>query len=99
MSKPRPRTIDVQIYDQKYSIVLKSAISEADFRELTDLVDSRMREIAAVASTADSLKIAVLTALHFAQELLELQACAERESILCKKTDDWTRTLEQLLSK
>ena len=68
MSKPRPRSIDVEIYDQKYSIVLKSAISEAEFRELADLVDTRMREIAAVASTPDSLKIAVLTALHLAQE-------------------------------
>ena len=34
MSKPRPRSIEVEIYDQKYSIVLKSAISEAEFREL-----------------------------------------------------------------
>ena len=64
MSKPKPRSIDVEIYDQKYSIVLKSAISEADFRELADIVDTRMREIASVASTPDSLKIAVLTALQ-----------------------------------
>jgi cell division protein ZapA (FtsZ GTPase activity inhibitor) len=99
LSKPGPRSIDVEIYDQKYSIVLKSAISEADFRELAETVDVRMREIAAVASTPDSLKIAVLTALHLAQELREHQAYAEQEAILCKKTIDWTRTLEQLLSK
>jgi len=99
LSKPRPRSIDVEIYDQKYSIVLKSSISEADFRELADTVDMRMREIAAVASTPDSLKIAVLTALHLAQELREHRAYAEQEAILCKKTDDWTRTLEQLLNK
>ena len=68
MSKTRPRTVNVEIYDQKYSIVLKSEMSEADFRELADLVDARMRGIAAVASTPDSLKIAVLTALHLAQE-------------------------------
>ena len=99
MSKQKPRRIDIEIYDQKYSIVLKSAISEADFRELVDLVDTRMREIAAVAATPDSLKIAVLTALHLAQELRELQGYAEQETILCKKTEDWTKTLEQLLSK
>jgi cell division protein ZapA (FtsZ GTPase activity inhibitor) len=99
LSKPSPRSIEVEIYDQKYSIVLKSAISEADFRELAETVDMRMREIATVASTPDSLKIAVLTALHLAQELREHQAYAEQEAILCKKTDDWTRTLEQLLSK
>jgi cell division protein ZapA len=99
LSNTRARSIDVEIYDQKYSIVLKSAISEADFRELADVVDTRMREIAAVASTPDSLKIAVLTALHLAQELREHQEFAEQEAILCRKTDAWTRTLEQLLSK
>lgn len=99
MSKSRPRSIDVEIYDQKYSIVLKSAISEAEFRELADVVDTRMREIASVASTPDSLKIAVLTALHLAQELREHREYAESEAILCRKTDAWTRTLEQLLSK
>jgi len=99
LSKPRPRTIDVEIYDQKYSIVLKSDMSETDFRELADLVDARMREIASVASTPDSLKIAVLTALHLAQELREHQAFAEQEKILCSKSDKWSRALEQLLSK
>ena len=98
MSKPKPRTIDVEIYDQKYSIVLKSEMPEADFRELADLVDTRMREIASVASTPDSLKIAVLTALHLAQELRENQAYAEQEKVLCKKSDEWCRALEQLLS-
>ena len=99
MSKAKQRSIDVEIYDQKYSIVLKSDISEADFRELADLVDTRMRGIAAVASTPDSLKIAVLTALHLAQELKEHQEYAEQEALLCRKTENWTRTLEQLLSK
>jgi cell division protein ZapA (FtsZ GTPase activity inhibitor) len=97
LSKPSPRSISVEIYDQKYSIVMKSAMSEAEFRELADMVDTRMREISAVASTPDSLKIAVLTALHLAQELREHQAYAEQEAIICRKTDDWTRTLEQLL--
>jgi cell division protein ZapA (FtsZ GTPase activity inhibitor) len=59
----------------------------------------RMREIAAVASTPDSLKIAVLTALHLAQELKEHQEYAEQEALLCRKTENWTRALEQLLSK
>lgn len=99
MSKPKPRTIDVEIYDQRYSIVLKSDMSETDFRELADLVDTRMREIASVASTPDSLKIAVLTALHLAQEVREHQAYAEQEKILCRKSDEWSRALEQLLSK
>jgi len=100
LAKPRPRTIDVEIYDQKYSIVLKSDIQEAEVRRIADDVDGRMREISAVANTPDSLKIAVLTALHLAQELRELRRSSEQnEVIIRKKSDEWTHALEQLLSR
>ena len=100
MPKPRPRTIDVEIYDQKYTIVLKADLQEADILRIADDVDERMREIAAVAKTPDSLKIAVLTALHLAQELRELQRNSEQnETIIRKKSDEWTHALEQLLKK
>ena len=52
MSKPRPRTIEVEIYDQKYSIVLKTALPESEVRKVAEEVDDRMREIAAQANTA-----------------------------------------------
>ena len=93
MSKPRPRTIEVEIYDQKYSIVLKTALPESEVRKVAEEVDDRMREIAAQANTADSLKVAVLTALHLAQEYRELQQNCEQ------KTDQWSRALEQVLRK
>ena len=93
MSKPRPRTIDVEIYDQKYSIVLKSSLSESEVRNLADEVDMKMRDIASQANTADSLKVAVLTALHLAQEYLELRRSCE------EKTGEWSRALEQVLKK
>jgi cell division protein ZapA len=100
LPKPRPRTIDVEIYDQKYSIVLKAEMQEADVRRVADDVDERMREIAAVANTPDSLKIAVLTALHLAQELRDLRKSAEQnEIIIRKKSDEWSHALEQLLSR
>lgn len=100
MAKPRPRTIDVEIYDQKYSIILKSDIQEAEVRRIADDVDGRMREISAVANTPDSLKIAVLTALHLAQELRELRRSSEQnEVIIRKKSDEWTHALEQLLTR
>lgn len=99
MAKPKPRTVDVEIYDQKYSIVVKSDMAEADVRKLADSVDERMRQIASAASTPDSLKIAILTALHLAQELRELQAYAEQSAVIVKKSDEWTRVLEQLLTK
>jgi cell division protein ZapA (FtsZ GTPase activity inhibitor) len=100
LPKPTPRTIDVEIYDQKYTIVLKADIQEAEVRRIADDVDGRMREIAAAAKTPDSLKIAVLTALHLAQELREQRRSAEQnEIIIRKKSDQWSHALEQLLSK
>ena len=93
MSKARSRTVAVEIYDQKYSIVLKSSLSESEVRKLAEEVDARMRDVAAQANTADSLKVAVLTALHLAQEHRELQRNYE------KKADEWFRALEQVLKK
>ena len=93
MSKIKPRTIDVDIYDQKYSIVLKSSLAEAEVRELAEEIDVRMRNIASQANTPDSLRVAILTALHLAQEYRELQRNCEQ------KTDEWSRALEQVLRK
>ena len=93
MSKLRPRTIEVEIYDQKYSIVLKTPLPESEVRKIAEEVDERMRDIASQANTADSLKVAVLTALHLAQEYRELQKnCQE-------KTEEWSQALEQVLKR
>jgi cell division protein ZapA len=100
LPKPRPRTVEVEIYDQKYSIVLKSDMQEADVRKIAEDVDERMREISAVANTPDSLKIAVLTALHLAQELREQRKSSEQNDVIIRrKSDEWSHVLEQLLSK
>jgi cell division protein ZapA len=93
LSKERSRTVDVEIYDQRYSIVLKTSLPESEVRKIAADVDSRMRDIASQANTADSLKVAVLTALHLAQEFRELQRNCE------EKTDQWSRALEQVLKK
>ena len=93
MSKQKARTIEIEIYDQKYSIVLKAPLEEDDVRELAREIDKRMREIAAAANTADSLKVAILTALHLAHEYRQLRdKCNE-------KTEAWSRALEQVLKK
>ena len=100
MPKLRPRTIEVEIYDQKYSIVLKSDMQEADVLKLAEDVDERMRDISAAANTPDSLKIAVLTALHLAQELREQQKSSDQNDVIIrKKSDELSHVLEQLLSK
>jgi len=91
LSKTRPRTVEVEIYDQKYSIVLKTALPEAEVRKLAEEVDSRMRDIAAQANTPDSLRVAILTALHLAQEYKELQRRCDQ------KTEELSRKLEAVL--
>jgi cell division protein ZapA (FtsZ GTPase activity inhibitor) len=93
LSKAKPRTIEVEIYDQKYSIVLKSSMTDSEVRKLAQEIDTRMWDIAAQANTPDSLKVAILTALHLAQEYRELQRNCEQ------KTDQWSRALDQVLKK
>jgi cell division protein ZapA (FtsZ GTPase activity inhibitor) len=93
LSKATTRPIEVEIYDQKYSIVLKSPIAESEVRKLAEQVDARMREIAEGANTADSLKVAILTALHLALDYQDLKAQCDR------KSDEWSHALEQVLRK
>jgi cell division protein ZapA (FtsZ GTPase activity inhibitor) len=100
LPKPKPRAIEVEIFDQKYSIVLKADLDESEVRKIADEVDTRMRDIATAASTADSLKVAVLTALHLCHELRELkQKCDQTESVIRTKSDEWVHALEQVLKK
>jgi cell division protein ZapA len=93
LSQAKAKTIEVEIYDQKYSIVLKTQLEEAEVRKLAEDIDSRMREIAAGSNTADSLKVAILTALHLAQDYRELKRKCDQ------KTDEWSRALDQVLKK
>jgi cell division protein ZapA len=93
LSKARSRTIEIEIYDQKYSLVLKTHVEEAEVRRLADDVDTRMREIASGANTADSLKVAILTALHLAQDYGELKGKYDRRAEEC------IRALDQVLKK
>jgi cell division protein ZapA (FtsZ GTPase activity inhibitor) len=60
---------------------------------LAEEVDARMRDLARQGNTADSLKVAVLTALHLAQEYRELERDCD------EKTQEWSRALEQVLKK
>ena len=62
----KPQGIRVQIYDQYYQ--LRSESDDTYTRELAQSVDAVMRTIAENTNTYDSLKLAVLAALHFADE-------------------------------
>jgi cell division protein ZapA len=93
LSKQGSRTVDVEIYDQAYSIILKTSLPESEVQKLAADIDARMRDISRQTNTADSLKVAVLTALHLAEEYRELERKCDQ------KTDEWSRALEQVLKK
>jgi cell division protein ZapA len=58
--------VTVEIYDQIYHL---SGEDAEHIRRLAELVDARMRAVAAQGRTADSLRVAVLAALNLADEL------------------------------
>jgi cell division protein ZapA len=66
-----PEAVSVDIYDQIYH--LRGTDSEY-IEQLAELVDAKMRAVAALGSTVDSLRVAVLAALNIGDELLALRA-------------------------
>jgi cell division protein ZapA len=66
-----PNYVTVHIYDQTYHLAGASGPESArdHVQRLAARVDARMRAVAAVGRTADSLRVAVLAALNLADEL------------------------------
>jgi cell division protein ZapA len=64
--------VEVRIYDQVYH--LRGETDEAHAQDLARQVDERMRAVAEVTGAVDSLRIAVLAALHLADELAQMRA-------------------------
>ncbi|HVC48302.1 MAG TPA: cell division protein ZapA [Terracidiphilus sp.] len=66
----------VSIYDQTYHL---TGQDPKHIRRLADLVDAKMRAVAAQSSTVDSLRVAVLAALNLADELAQSGAADARK--------------------
>src|SRR4029077_18945281 len=66
------QTIRVEIYNQTYSI--RSDGDNEYILDLAEYVDSKMREISSGTLTVDSLKVAILAALHIADEYHQLKS-------------------------
>src|ERR1700674_1887144 len=69
-------TIRVEIYNQTYNI--RSDGDSEYLMQLADFVDARMREISSGTLTVDSLKVAILAALHIDDELHRLKHMHEQ---------------------
>lgn len=63
------KTIDVEIYGQRYSI--RGEADDVYIRRLASFVDEHMRILAEGMKTATPSKLAVLTAINLAHQLFE----------------------------
>jgi cell division protein ZapA len=89
-------TIRVEIYNQTYNI--RSDGDTEYIVQLAEFVDSRMREISSGTLTVDSLKVAILAALHIADELHRLKNMHEQaDSQLAARSSECAEMLDRLL--
>jgi len=90
------QTIRVEIYNQTYSI--RSDGDNEYIQDLAEYVDSKMREISSGTMTVDSLKVAILAALHIADEFYQLKhAQAESDSQLATRSSECSEMLDRIL--
>ena len=88
----------IEIYDQIYNI--NSGQDEEYLKTLADYVDSKMREVADATQIADSLKVAVLTALNIADEMFTLrERQKEIEGPLRKRVEKCVGMVEKALER
>ena len=92
MTTAKSQGIRVQIYDQYYQ--LRSESDDTYTRELAQAVDSTMRTIAEKTKTYDSLRLAVLAALHFADQS---ERNRERHELLSKSVAEKSARLGKAL--
>lgn len=89
-------TIRVEIYNQTYNI--RSDGDSEYLMSLADFVDARMREISSGTLTVDSLKVAILAALHIADELHRMKQTYEQaDSQLATRSGECAEMLDKLL--
>lgn len=89
-------TIRVEIYNQTYNI--RSDGDTEYIIQLAEFVDSRMREISSGTLTVDSLKVAILAALHIADELHRLKHLHEQaDGQLASRSAECAEMLDRLL--
>jgi cell division protein ZapA len=87
-----PGYTTVSIYDQTYHL---RGQDPNHIRQLADLVDSKMRAVAAVGRTVDSLRVAVLAALNLADELSQTTVVDSSEGRM--RTAHLSRLLDEVL--
>ena len=90
------QTIRAEIYNQTYSI--RSDGDNEYILDLAQYVDGKMREISSGTLTVDSLKVAILAALHIADEFYQLKnAQAQSDAQLAARSSECAAMLDRVL--
>ena len=89
-------SIKVEIYNQTYNI--RSDGDNEYIHQLAEYVDSKMREVHSGTQTVDSHKVAILAALHIADELHQLKDNQKNmDNQLAERSAACTEELDKLL--
>src|SRR6478672_7914918 len=95
-SEGAAQSIRVEIYNQTYNI--RSDGDNEYILRLAEYVDGKMREISSGTLTVDSLKVAILAALHIADEYHQLKMHQQQsDSQLASRSAECAELLDRLL--
>lgn len=95
-SKDSAQSIRVEIYNQTYTI--RSDGDNEYILRLAEYVDGKMREISSGTLTVDSLKVAILAALHIADEFHRLKSDHEQnDAQLASRSAECADMLDKVL--
>ena len=90
------QSIRVEIYNQTYNI--RSDGDNDYILRLAEYVDGKMREISSGTLTVDSLKVAILAALHIADEYHQLKNHQEQnDAQLASRSAECAEMLDRVL--
>ncbi len=97
-SEQPAQSIRVEIYNQTYNI--RSDGDNDYIIKLAEFVDQKMREIASGTLTVDSLKVAILAALHIADEFHRLESELEsNDAQLASRSAECADLLDRFLKQ
>ena len=98
--KDKAEIVEIEIYDQRYPLRLSTPAERSEILKVAEDVDLRMREIAQQTGTVDSLKVAILTALHLVQEQREQRDVNRRlENAVAAGSQKWIRALDKVIQE
>lgn len=95
-SESPEQSVRVEIYNQTYSI--RSDGDNEYIMNIAEYVDRKMREISSGTFTVDSLKVAILAALHIADEFHQLKMQQRQaDSQLASRSAECAEMLDRVL--